>query len=163
FATDSQILTPFIPTQEDLTHRGNHMYPVLASLKTGVTLAQTQKELDTISARLASAYPDEDKGWSMHATPLKKYLLGDAATALTILFCAVGFVLLIACANVSNLFLSRGWARRREFAVRSAIGATRGDLFRQLSVECTLIALGGGACALLLANSALRGLRLALP
>jgi putative ABC transport system permease protein len=139
------------------------MFPVLASLKPGATVVQTQKELDTISARLASSYPGEDKGWSMHATPLKKYLLGDAATPLTILFCAVGFVLLIACANVSNLFLFRGWARRREFAVRSAIGATRADLFRQLSVECILIALAGGACALLLANSALRGLRLALP
>ena len=163
FATDSQILMPLLPSQEDLTHRGNHMFPVLASLKPGATLAQTQRELDTISARLASAYPGEDKGWSIHATPLKKYLLGDAATPLTILFCAVGFVLLIACANVSNLFLSRGWARRREFAVRSAIGATRGDLFRQLSVECTLIALAGGACALLIANFALHGLRLALP
>jgi putative ABC transport system permease protein len=163
FATDSQILTPLLPGQEDLTHRGNHMFPVLASLKPGATLAQTQRELDTISARLASAYPGEDKGWSIHATPLKEYLLGDAATPLTILFCAVGFVLLIACANVSNLFLSRGWARRREFAVRIAIGATRGDLFRQLSVECTLIALAGGACALLLANFALHGLRLALP
>ncbi len=80
-----------------------------------------------------------------------------------VLFGAVGFVLLIACANVSNLFLSRGWARRREFAIRSAIGATRGALLRQQLVESTIVALIGGASALLLAVWIVRALRQLLP
>lgn len=163
FATDSEILVPFVPSNEDLSKRGDHKFPALAMLKPGASLAQVQGQLDTLSARLAAAYPDDDKGWSMQATPLKNYLVGDAVPPLTILFCAVGFVLLIACANVSNLFLSRGWARRREFAVRTALGATPGALLRQLGVECTLLALASGACALLLATSTLRGLRSMLP
>jgi putative ABC transport system permease protein len=82
---------------------------------------------------------------------------------LLILFCSVGFVLLIACANVSNLFLSRGWARRREFAIRTAMGATRSALLRQLAVESVLVALMGGACAFFMALWTVRGIRAILP
>ncbi len=82
---------------------------------------------------------------------------------MAILFSAVGFVLLIACANVSNLFLSRGLARKREFAIRSAVGATRGALIRQIAVECLLIALAGGVCAFFVAIWTLHGLQLVLP
>ena len=126
-------------------------------------MTQAQKELDTIAARLATAYPDADKGWSFRATPLRKYLLGDAQKPLLVLFCAVGFVLLIACANVSNLFLSRGWTRRREFAIRTAIGATRGVLLRQLAVESVLVALMGGACAFFMTLWTVQGIRAILP
>ncbi len=90
-------------------------------------------------------------------------MLGDARTPLAILLCAVGFVLLIACANVSNLLLSRGWARWREFAIRTAMGASRADLVRQLVVECLLIALAGGFCALLVTRWSILGLRAILP
>ncbi len=163
FATDSKLWTPLIPSKEQIAAREDHSYPVVARLKPHVTVEQAQNELDIISARLETEYPDVDKGWSIHATPLKRYLLGDARAPLTVLFAAVGFVLLIACANVSNLFLSRGWARRREFAIRFAIGATRGALVRQLAVECLLVALAGGALAFLIAMWTLHGLRAILP
>jgi predicted permease len=163
FATDSQVWTPFIPTDEERTAREGSACWAIARLKPGVTLGQVQGELDTISARLASAYPEAHKGWSVYGRSLKQSLFGDANTPLAILFCAVGFVLLIACANVSNLFLSRGWARRREFAIRSAIGATRGALLRQLAVECVLVALAGGVCAFFIATWTLGGLRSILP
>jgi len=163
FATDGKVWTAFIPTQEQLTARQNHYFNVLARLKPHAHIAQAQRELDTIAARLASAYPDADKGWSFRTTPLRKYLLGDAQKPLLVLFCSVGFVLLIACANVSNLFLSRGWARRREFAIRTAMGATRGALLRQLVVESALVALMGGACAFFMALWTVRGIRTILP
>jgi ABC-type antimicrobial peptide transport system permease subunit len=163
FATDSKLWTPFLPTKDQQADRSTHSYSVLARLKPHTTAGRAELELATISARLASAYPDIDNGWSIHAGSLKQYLLGDATTPLTILFCAVGFVLLIACANVSNLFLARGWARRREFAIRSAIGATRAALLRQLAVESILVALAGGACAFLIAAWTMHALRAALP
>jgi len=163
FATDRKVWTPFIPTQEQLTSRQNHDFNVLARLKPHTDITQAQKELDAIASRLATAYPGADKGWSFRATPLRRYLLGDARKPLLVLFCSVGFVLLIACANVSNLFLSRGWARRREFAIRTAIGATRGALLRQLAVESVLVALLGGACAFFMALWTVRGIRAILP
>jgi putative ABC transport system permease protein len=163
FATDSKVWTAFSPTREQLTARQNHYFNVLARLKPHSDIAQAQKELDTIAARLASAYPDADKGWSFRATPLRKYLLGDAQKPLLVLFCSVGFVLLIACANVSNLFLSRGWSRRRDFAIRTAIGGTRGALLRQLAVESVLVALMGGVCAFFMALWTVRGIRAILP
>jgi putative ABC transport system permease protein len=163
FATDSKVWTAFIPTQEQLTARQNHYFNVLARLKPHTDITQAQKELDTVASRLATGYPDADKGWSFRITPLSKYLLGDAQKPLLVLFCSVGFVLLIARANVSNLFLSRGWARRREFAIRTAIGATRGALLRQLAVESVLVALMGGACAFFMALWTVRGIRVILP
>jgi predicted permease len=163
FVTDAKLWTPFIPTKEQRSARQNHHLGVLARLGPNTSVEQAQKELDTISERLAIAYPDADRGWSLHAQLLRPHLLGDARTPLLILLCAVGFVLLIACANISNLFLSRAWARRREFAIRKAIGATRGALLRQLTTESVIAALLGGACALLIAAWTLRGLRAILP
>ena len=162
FVTDHQLWAPFVPSEGDLAARDNHSFSVLAMLNANTKLEQAQKELDTIAARLAKDYPEADNGWSLHATPLKKFLVGDAWTPLAILFCAVGFILLIACANVSSLFLSRGMARRREFAVRAAIGASRGALLRQLGIECALVALAGGACAFLAAIWITQGLRAVL-
>jgi putative ABC transport system permease protein len=163
FPTDDEIWTPLVPTEEQRTARQNHDFYVLAMLKPQTSVEQAQKELDSIAARLAASYPDADKGWSLHATLLKPFLLGDASTPLLILFGAVGFVLLIACANVSNLFLSRGWSRRREFAIRSAVGATRGALLRQQLVESLLVALIGGACAFLIALWTTHSLSALLP
>ena len=163
YATDSQLWTPFVATKEELSARGNHGISALARLKPGSSLAQAQQQLAVLSARLATDYPDADKTWSIHAEAIKTLLLGDARAPLAILFSAVGFVLLIACANVSNLFLSRGLARKREFAIRSAVGATRGALVRQIAVECLLIALAGGVCAFFVAVWTLHGLLLVLP
>jgi putative ABC transport system permease protein len=163
FATDAALWTPFHPAADIAAQRKMRIAVAVASLKPGATFEQAQRELEQISARLAAAYPDSNKIWDMHATPLKTSLVGDTSTPLLILFGAVGFVLLIACANVSNLFLSRGWARRREFAIRSAIGATRGALLRQQLVESALIALIGGVCALAVAAWIMQGLRALLP
>ena len=163
FATDSKLFTPLIPTEAQLADRGNHAYSVIARLRPHLTAARLQSELDTISARLASAYPDVDQGWSIRATPLKQYLLGDARTPLAILLCAVGFVLLIACANVSNLLLVRGWARRREFTIRAALGASRSVLIRQVAVESLVVAAAGGACAFAFAVWTVQTLRSILP
>jgi putative ABC transport system permease protein len=163
FATDASLWTAFHPSANEASQRKQHLALAIATLKPGATLQQAQRELDQISARLAAAYPDTNKIWSMHATPLKTLLIGDTSEPLLILFGAVGFVLLIACANVSNLFLSRGWARRREFAIRSAIGATRGALLRQQLVESAIVALFGGACALVVAAWLMNGLRALLP
>ncbi len=163
FATDAQLFTAFIPTKEQLADRGNHDYSVIARLQPRASVTTAEAELSSISARLSSAYPDIDKDWSIHAVSLKQFLLGDAQAPLAILFSAVGFVLLIACANVGNLFLARGWARRREFAIRAAIGATRAALLRQLAVESLIIALAGGACAFVIALWTTHALRTALP
>jgi putative ABC transport system permease protein len=163
FASESDVWTPFIPSEKELKSREVYCCAALARLKPGISLAQANNELSIIGERLTTAYPEAHKGWTIHATSLRQSLLGDAQTPLGILLCAVGFVLLIACANVSNLFLSLGWARRREFAIRTAIGASRTDLVRQLVVECLLIALAGGACALLVTKWSILGLRAILP
>ena len=163
FATDSKLFIPFIPTEDQLAERGNHAYSVVARLRPHTSAARAQFELDTISARLASAYPDVDQGWSIHATPLKQYLLGDARTPLATLLCAAGFVLMIACANVSNLFLARGWARRREFTIRAAMGASRSVLIRQVAVESLVVAVAGGAFAFAFAMLTVQTLRSTLP
>ncbi|HET8965971.1 MAG TPA: ABC transporter permease, partial [Candidatus Acidoferrum sp.] len=163
FASDSSVWTAFIPSNEDRTARDGFTVAVVARLKRGVTSAMAQHELDLLSARLSAAYPEAHPNWSLHVTPLKTFLLGDTRTPLTVLFCAVGFVLLIACANVSSLFLSRNWSRQREFAIRLAIGAPRSAILRQLAVESFLVALAAGLCALVCAWGSLHGLRSILP
>ena len=144
------IWVPFAPSPANLADRGMHGTPAMARLKPGVSIRQAQAELDGIAARLAKEYPKDDKNWSFRVDSLRSDMNRETQTPLLILFGAVGFVLLIACANVGNLFLSRGWARRRELAIRSTLGATRARLIRQLLVESTLLALAGGACGLLL-------------
>jgi len=151
--------TPFVPTHDQLTARGMHGIPTLARLNPGVTKRQAQAELDGIAARLAKAYPNDDKNWSFRADLLRSDMNRNSETPLLVLLGAVGCVLLIACANVGNLFLSRGWARRREMAIRSTLGATRGRLIRQLLVESILLASAGGACGLLLAYWSIDALR----
>jgi putative ABC transport system permease protein len=164
FLTDADLWTPFQPTPDQLSERNKRTAGVaVAVLRLGATIEQAQRELAQISTRLAESYPDSNKGWSIYPMLLKTSLVGDTSKPLLVLFGAVGFVLLIACANVSNLFLSRGWARRREFAIRSAIGATRGALLRQQLVESTIVALIGGASALLLSVWIVRSLRQLLP
>ena len=144
------IWTPFAPSPAELTIRGMGDISVMARLNPGVTVRQAQTELDGIAARLAKSYPNDDEGWSFRADSLSTDMNQNTRTPLLILLGVVGLVLVIACANVGNLFLSRGWARRRELAIRSTLGATRGRLIRQSLVESSLLALVGGACGLLL-------------
>jgi putative ABC transport system permease protein len=154
---------PFAPTAKELADRGNHTTYTIARLKPGVTVKQTQAELDAIGAGLAKTYPNADQHWGFHVVSLESDIVGDRETPLLVLLGAVGFLLLIACANIGNLFLSRGWTRRRELAIRTALGATRGRLIRQLLVESLLIALVGGVCGLLLAIWGAQALRTLLP
>jgi putative ABC transport system permease protein len=124
---------------------------VWGRLKPGVPVDQARTEMKAIAARLEKEYPSTNAGASISVTPLLESLIGKYRTNLTLLLSAVGLVLLIACANVANLFAARGAARAREFAIRAAVGATRGQIVRQLLMESFLIALLGGVLGFFIA------------
>src|SRR5881398_302382 len=132
--------------------RSHHpMMFVWGKLKAGVTVDQARTEMKGIAARLEKTYPDTNGGETAVVTPLLDNLVGKYRTNLGLLFGAVGLVLLIACANLANLFAARGAARAREFAIHAAVGATRGQIIKKLLFESFLIALLGGALGFLFA------------
>ena len=152
FPSWAKIWVPLAWTNEIRAIRGNHNYGVIAGLKKGVNIHQAQAELSAISSRLEQVYPEDDKGWGAVIVPLREQLVGDVRPALLVLLGAVAFVLLIACANVANLVLAKTLARRKEIAIRTALGASRFVVLRQILAETVLLSVVGGAVGLFLAR-----------
>jgi predicted permease len=139
-----KIWTPLAWTDKEKVVRGEHHFGVIARLRSGVRFDQAQAEMDAISLRLAGQYPGDNAGWGAVVIPMQQDLVGNVRSALIILLSAVAFVLVIACANVANMILARSLSRRKEAAVRSALGASSRRLLQQVLVETTMFALAGG-------------------
>ncbi|MGB7281920.1 MAG: ABC transporter permease [Candidatus Acidiferrum sp.] len=135
----------------------------IGRLKPGVGIVQARADMEGVTRSLAADYPDADKGIGASIISLKQEIVGDLRLFLLVLLAAVGFVLLIACVNVANLTVARSTARMREFAIRTALGASRGRLLRQLLTESVLLSLTGGALGLLLAAWGTKAALLKLP
>jgi putative ABC transport system permease protein len=138
------------------TDRSIHDVASIARLRPGITLRQAGAEMNTLQEHIDQLNPDTERGLSAYVAPLKEFLVGDVKATLWLLLGAVGLVLLIACANVANLLLARSAARRREVAVRLALGAGRAQIVRQCVTESVLLALLGGIAGLVVADFTLR-------
>jgi putative ABC transport system permease protein len=159
----SELYVPLAFKPEQMNHEF-HWLLVMARLKPGVTLAQANADMDSVTRHIAEVYPKSNQGWGATVEPLQNdFLSRDTRRALWMLLGAVGFVLLIACANVANLLLARGTVRQREIAVRASLGATRRELFRQLLTESLALAAIGGALGVGLAWALLRAIVALMP
>src|SRR5260370_6730518 len=153
-AEQADILLP-LPMQFDAAQNRDHEdYNIMGKLKPGISIAQAQAEMDTITARLRHDYPQTyppNGGLTFAIVPLLEQVVGDVRPTLFVLLGAVGFVLVIACANVANLLLARAVARQKEIAIRTALGASRFRIVRQVLTESLLLSLSGGIVGVLLA------------
>ena len=150
-----QMWSPLVLSPELRALRGIHDFAVVARLKPTVTVARAQAEMDTISKRLERQYPVDNTGWGAIVLPMHDEIVGDARFALLVLLGAVGFVMLIASANLANLLLAKTVGRSKEIAVRAALGASRRRVVQQILCETMLLGLISGAFGLLLAQASL--------
>jgi predicted permease len=151
-ATDVDV---FIPLGQGEAFFNNRRFPgvlCIARLKHGVSIPQAQAEMTAIQQNIDAAYPDTDRGLGTDVVSLKSVIVGDSSTTLLLMLGAVAAVLLVACANVANLLLARSAARAREFTIRSALGAARSRIIRQLLTESVVLSLIGGAVGLAIAK-----------
>ena len=148
---EAEFWTPRAPQDSDDRDRTADYMMGYARLADGATLDAARTEVERVAADLGRAFPETNTTRGFDLVPLREHLFGDVRTPLLVLFAAVGFVLLISCANVAGLMLARGVRRQREYALRRALGATPARLARQLTVESSILALGGGALGIALA------------
>ena len=152
-------------TVTDITHEnssdrgGSHNWRTIGRLKPGVSIEQAQAEMNTLTQRQAELYPDTNQGWQVQIQSLRDYLFGNSRTALLLLFGAVAIILMIACANVANLQLGRIHSRRKELAVRLALGAGRLRIVRQFLIENLLLSAFGGTLGVFVASACLSVVR----
>lgn len=145
-----EIYVPLAPTKRELS-RGNYSFFAIGRLKPGATIEQARAEMTTIEGRLEQQYPDTNTGMGVSLVATREQTVKEIRPALLVLFGAVSFLLLIACANIANLLLARGASRQKEFAIRAALGASRARVLRLLLTESLILSLAGGCLGLLLA------------
>src|SRR5688572_20229167 len=145
-----------VDLKDPLTNRDVQYFQALARLKPGVTLAEAQQDLHAIGVAFQQEHPQTSGGRDVRAVPVREDLVGGVRNALLVIQTAVGLVLLIACANVSSLLIARASGRRRDLAIRAALGASRGQLIRQLLAESLVLGLSGGVAGLLLSSWLIR-------
>jgi putative ABC transport system permease protein len=163
FPRGAEILAPMAMTPEVMGNRGSHSNLVIGRLKNGVSIAQAQSDLDAISNRLERQYPKSNTGRGVGVFPIVADTVREFQTAGWVMMGAVGFVLLIACANVANLMLARSAGRTKEVALRLALGASRRRIMRQLLTESLLLSVLGGGIGVLLALWGVEALKASLP
>ena len=163
FPKGAEMYAPIAMTPELMKSRGSHGYYIIGRLKRGTPITSAQAEIDNIMARLEQQYPETNTGWGATAFPLVADMVRQYDTALWVMMGAVGFVLLIACANVANLMLARATGRQKEIALRTALGASRWRIIRQLLTESVIVALVGGALGVLIGYGGIDALRVANP
>jgi predicted permease len=160
---EAELWIPLDMSKKNLGTRGSHSWRAIGHVKDGVTVEQARADLRTIAEGYERQFPDTNRGVDAIVTPMREDLIGDFSTQILIMFGAVGLVLLIACANVANLLLARSTSRQREIAVRSALGAGRGRLLRQLLTESVLLSLAGGLFGVAIAFAGVSAMRAELP